>query len=330
MQNEHKRSILVEKSIIFPKLINKKSNRFQIAGRKWYKNWQLYALLVPSLVYLAVFAYAPMYGVIIAFKDYNSFDGIFGSQWVGFENFRRFFDNYLFWDLIKNTLSISFFSIIVNTPLPIILALLINEVRNKFFRSSVQMISYAPYFVSVVVAVGMTFSFLNPERGVINEMIKFFGGQSIAFMESPSLFLPVYITSGVWQGLGWWSIIYVGTLANVDPSLHEAATIDGAGRFKRMWHINIPAIIPIATIMLILSIGSLLSVGFEKVYLMQTQLNLPASTVIPTYVYEVSLKSNLKDFSFGTAVGLFNTFINLILLISANVISKKVDGESLW
>lgn len=298
--------------------------------KKWYKHWQLYILLLPSLIYLAIFCYAPMYGVIIAFKDYNPIDQIWGSKWVGFDNFIRFFNNYSFWQLIKNTFAISAVSIIVYTPLPIMLALLINELRNKFFKSSIQMISYAPYFVSVVVAVGMTFSFLNPERGIINEFIKLLGMKPIAFMESPEWFLPVYIISGLWQGIGWWAIIYVGTLANVDPALHEAATIDGASRFKRMWHINIPAIIPIATIMFILSIGSLLTVGFEKTFLLQTPLNLPSSSIIATYVYEVSLKSSLKDYSFGTAVGLFNTVINLVLLISANFISKKVEGEALW
>lgn len=300
-----------------------------IENRKWYKNWQLYALVLPSLIYLAIFCYVPMYGIIIAFKDYNSFEGIAGSPWVGIEQFKRFFGNYFFWDLLNNTLKISMFSLLVNTPIPIVLALLINEVRSKYFKSTVQLISYAPYFVSVVVVVGMSFSFLNPERGIVNEIIKMLGGNPISFMESTEWFLPVYLLSGLWQGIGWWSIIYVGTLANVDPALYEAATIDGAGRLKRIWHINIPAIMPVATIMFIMAMGSLLSVGFEKVYLMQTQLNLPASSIIPTYVYEVSLKSSLKDYSFGTAVGLFNTVINLILILTSNFISKKVNGETL-
>jgi putative aldouronate transport system permease protein len=298
--------------------------------RTWYKNWQLYALLAPALVYLGIFCYAPMYGVIIAFKDYNSFDGILGSPWLGLYQFKRFFDSYYFWVLIKNTLRISLFSIVVNTPLPIIFALLLNELRNKFFKSTIQVVSYAPYFVSVVVAVGMCFSFLNPERGIVNSIITMLGGSPIAFMESTQWFTPVYIISGLWQGLGWWSIIYVGVLANIDPALHEAATIDGAGRYRRMWHINIPSILPVATIMLIMSFGSLLSVGFEKVFLLQTPLNLETSTILSTYVYEVSLKSSLKDFSFGTAVGLFNSGVNLVLLIMVNFTSKKMQGETLW
>lgn len=301
-----------------------------VRAKKWYRNWQLYVLLLPALVYLGIFCYAPMYGIIIAFKDYNSFSGIWNSPWIGFTNFTRFFENYFFWELIRNTLLISIFSIIVNTPFPIILALFINELRSKFFKNTVQIISYAPYFVSTVVVVGMCFSFLNPERGIINILIKAMGGSVIPFMESPAWFLPVYLISGLWQGVGWWSIIYVGTLASVDPSLHEAATIDGASRMQRIRHINLPALYPIITIMFIMSIGSLLSVGFEKTYLLQTPLNLPSSNIIATYVYEVSLKNTFKDYSFGTAIGLFNTAVNLVLIIISNFIAKKSGGESLW
>lgn len=309
---------------------SKFTSRLKNETKKWLKNWNLYVLLAPAIIYLIIFQYIPMYGIVIAFKDYVPSLGISGSEFVGMKHFIRFFENHFFWQLLKNTLVLSVLSLIVNTILPIILALIINELRCKFFKKSVQTISYAPYFVSLVVVVGMCFTFLNADRGIINKIIMAFGGDGVAFMESTKAFPLIYVVSGLWQGLGWCSIIYIGTLSNVDPALHEAATIDGASRFKRMIHINLPAILPIATIMFVLALGSLLSIGFEKVYLMQTDLNRPASNIISTYVYEVAFKSRYPDWSYGTAVGLFNTVINLILLVSSNFVSKKVGGESLW
>ena len=298
-------------------------------AKKWGKNWPLYVLLVPSLIYLAVFCYAPMYGVIIAFKNYNSYLGIVGSPWTGYgglEHFLSFVTHSDFWRLLRNTLVISVWSILTTMPLPIILALIINEVTNKRFRKAVQTISYAPYFVSLMVVVGMCFSFTNSESGIINKIF----GTEIPYMNRQEWFVPIYLLSSLWQGMGWWAIIYVGTLSNVDPALHEAAKIDGASRYKRIIHINIPSIMPIATIMFIMSLGNMLSVGFDKIFLMQTPLNKEVSDVISTYVYTQALLGGSRYYSYGSAIGLFNTAINLILLFAANFMSKKVGGETLW
>lgn len=298
--------------------------------RKMKKSRQLYLLLLPSLIYLGVMCYAPMYGIVIAFFDYIPAVGLQGSKFIGLDNFARFFDSYYFGMLIKNTLGISLYSLVVNTIVPIILALLINEVKNAKFKKAVQTISYAPYFVSVVVVVGMCYSFLDPDTGVINSIIEMFGGESITFMGENTWFKTVYVLSGLWQGAGWWAIIYIATLSGVDPSLHEAASIDGAGRLQRIWHINIPALVPTIVTLFIMSVGSIMSVGFEKVYLMQNQMNIQSSDIIATYAYRVGLGSATKDFGFATAVGLFNTVVNLVLLISANYVSKKTTEESLW
>ncbi len=296
----------------------------------WFRSWQLYVLLLPSLIYLLIMCYSPMYGIIVAFKDYIPALGISESNWVGFDNFTRFFESYYFGMLLKNTLTISVYSLLVNMPIPIILALLINEVRNGWFKKSVQTISYAPYFVSVVVVVGMCFSFLNPDTGIINRLLSEVGLAPVAFMGEGGWFKTIYVLSGLWQGAGWWAIIYVATLSGVDESLHEAATIDGAGRLKRIIHINIPALIPTIVVILIMNVGNIMNVGFEKVYLMQNQMNIQASDIISTYTYRVGLGSSVKDFGFATAVGLFNSVVNLVLLFVANITSKKAGQESLW
>ena len=299
-------------------------------AKPWYKGWRLYTLLAPGIVLLILFNYLPMYGIIIAFKDYIPSKGIMGSEWVGFKHFQRFFESYLFKDLFINTFRISIYSLLINTPLPIILALLLNEVKEKGAKRLIQTISYAPYFVSTVVVCSMCFTFLNVDRGIINKLLQGLGIEPIAFMESARAFPWVYVLSGVWQGVGWSAIIYVGTLSGIDPCLHEAAQIDGASRLQRILHINIPHIIPIASVMFILAVGNLLSVGFEKVYLLQTDLNRETSNIIPTYTYELVFKSKYQDWSYSTAVGLFNTLINLVFLLLTNFISKKMGGESLW
>lgn len=311
-------------------MVNEERAKKARLGKAWYKNWQLYVLLLPGLILLLLFNYVPMYGIIIAFQDYVPAQGIWNSEFVGLKHFTRFFESYYFKDLFVNTLRISFWSLVVNTPLPIILALLLNEVRIKWVKRTIQTISYAPYFVSVVVVCSMCFTFLNEDRGVVNMVLKMFGAEPKAFMESAAAFPWIYVISGVWQGTGWSAIIYIGTLSGIDPSLHEAAEIDGASRMQRIRHINIPHIMPVVTIMFILAVGNLLSIGFEKVYLLQTDLNRETSNIIATYVYELVFKSKYQDWSYSTAVGLFNTVINLVLLLSANFISKKVGGESLW
>lgn len=293
------------------------------------KHWQLFLLVIPALIYLIIFCYIPIAGIVIAFKEYDPVLGIFGSPTIGFQKFEMFFDSYYFWTTIKNTLLISVGSLIVNSIFPVILALLINEVPNAKFKKFVQTVSYAPYFISLVVLVGMFNMFLNSE-GLMNDMItSLFNVDPIDFLGDPKYFRWIYIFTGLWQGIGWWSIIYVGALSNVDISLHEAATMDGASRLQRIININLPAIKPTFIIMLIMSFGSLMSVGFEKVYLMQNPANLEVSEIIATYSYKVSFLT-VKDFSFGTAVGLFNTVVNLILLVTANYVSNKVNGEGLF
>lgn len=313
----------------------KKPSKFKKHVRDFFKkdNLLLYLLLLPTLLYLFIFNYVPLSGLLMAFQNFNAFDGLWNSPWAGqggFEHFINFVTLPDFWDILRNTLVLSVYSIVVNTILPIVLALFLNEIRNKTYKKVVQTISYAPYFVSVMVVCGMLFSFSNYETGIVNRIITAFGGEPIRLMESAELFPHVYVISGLWQGLGWWAIIYVGTLANVDMSLHEAAIIDGAGRMKRIWHINVPTIVPMAIIMLILSIGNMLSVGFEKVYLMQTAGNLSTSRIISTYVYEMTFKAQFPQYSYATAIGLFNSLINIILLWVANFISRKVSETSLW
>ena len=291
--------------------------------------WILYLILLPSLIYLAIFCYAPMFGIVIAFKDYVPSLGIFKSPNVGFAKFEMFFSSYYFKDILFNTLALSVISLIVNTPLPIILALLINEVQNKKFKKFIQTISYAPYFISLVVLVGMFNMFLKTDGGMINKILDLFNIPSVDFLGNEKYFRAIYVISGLWQGIGWWSIIYVGALSNVDKSLHEAASIDGASRFQRIIHINLPYLKPLIVITFIMAVGSLMSVGFEKVYLMQNASNREVSEIIATYAYTVAFK-NTKDFGFGSAIGLFNSVINSFLLIIANFISKKVNNESLF
>lgn len=292
------------------------------------KNWQLYVLFAPVLIYFIVFHYVPMYGVQIAFKDFMANKGIIDSPWAGFKHFERFFDSFYFWRIIKNTMGIGLYELAVGFPIPIILALMINEARSGRFRRFVQTVTYAPHFLSTVVVVGMIMMFLSPVSGLVNFIITSFGGEPIAFMTEPSWFKSIYVWSGVWQGMGWSSIIYLAALAGIDPQLHEAAKVDGAGWLRRIWHINLPGIAPTMTILLILNIGSVLGVGFEKIFLMQNPLNMEASDVIATNVYRSGILG--AQYSFSAAVGLFNSIVNFIMLVTVNRIARKVSENSLW
>jgi len=292
------------------------------------KNYQLYLIFFPVLIYFLVFHYAPMYGIQIAFKDFSAARGIWGSRWVGFSNFQRFFRSHYFKQLIWNTLSISLYSLVVNFPIPIILALMLNEVKNIKFKKMVQTVSYAPHFISTVVMAGMIILFLSPQSGLINKVIVFFGKEPVNFMYEAKYFKTIYVFSGLWQHAGWSSIIYLSALSTIDPELHEAAVIDGAKRLQRIWYINIPGILPTISIMLILSFGNIMNVGFEKVFLLMNQLNRSAADVISTFVYRVGLIDH--DYSFSTAVGLFNSVINLILLLTVNKITGKLDQTTLF
>ncbi len=305
--------------------------RKTLAKKLGLQHWQLYLLILPALIFLVLFCYLPMYGVIIAFENYNPVLGVFDSPWIGWGNFRSLFQSYWFDIMLVNTLELSLYSLPVNTVFPIVLALLINEVRHEWFKKTVQTISYAPYFVSVIVTVGICFTFTNADYGVVNKVLELFGVEAKSWMYEPGAFNFIYIFSGLWQGCGWWAIIYVATLSTVDPSLHEAATIDGAGRFKRIWHINLPAILPTAIILFIMAMGGIMNVGFEKAFLMQNASNLTESEIIATYAYKVSIAAvGFKNYGFGSAVGLFNSAINIVLLLLANFGAKLLGKESLW
>jgi putative aldouronate transport system permease protein len=298
--------------------------------RRISKSWQLYALFFFPGLYIILFKYVPMYGAVIAFKDFTATKGIMGSPWVGIKHFSRFFNSYDFWMLLSNTLGLSLYELIAGFPLPILLALSLNYVRNQYFKKTVQMVTYAPHFISVVVMAGIIMEFLAPRTGIINNIIVFFGYQPIGFMGSPEYFKSIFVWSGVWQNMGFGCIIYLAALAGIDPALHEAAVMDGASKLKRMRHVDIPGILPIAIILLILNVGHMLEIGFEKVLLLQNPLNLQASEVIDTYVYKVGLASPISNFSYSSAIGLFKNAINLILLVIVNSIAKKTGQSSLW
>ena len=292
------------------------------------RHWQLYIMVLPALISLIIFAYKPMYGIIIAFKDYSFKEGMLGSPWVGFEQFNRLFHSYWFPVILKNTLTISVMSLVLGFPIPIILALMVNEIQNEKIKRTFQTVSYAPHFISTVVICGMIILFLNPSSGIINRGVTALGGQAVDFMQKPTMFKWVYVLSGIWQGAGWSAIIYFAALSGVDKSLLEAADIDGASRFQKIIYINFPVLVPTMLVLLILQCGSLLSVGYEKVLLLQNNANLAGSEVISTYTYKVGLGQ--YDFSFSTATGLFNSIINAIVLVLANTLSQKCAKTSLW
>lgn len=292
------------------------------------RNWRLYVMCAPAVIFFILFAYKPMYGILIAFKNFSMRKGIMGSPWVGFENFARLFTSYWFPVILKNTLTLSILSLLLGFPIPIILALLLNEVKSNRFRKTFQTISYAPHFISIVVLCGMVTLFVSPTSGIVNKFITMLGGEPVAFLQEPGLFKWVYVLSGVWQEMGWGSIIYFATLSGVDKSLIEAAEMDGASRLQKIWYINVPVLVPTIIVLLILNCGSLLGVGYEKVYLLQNATNVSASEVISTYVYKVGLEQS--DFSFGTAAGLFNSVVNSIILIAANAISNRATQTSLF
>ncbi len=292
-------------------------------------NWQLWIMLLPAIVYIFVFCYVPMYGVQLAFREYSFKTGITGGKWVGFKYFQQYFTSNMFWPTLRNTFVISFTSIVVGFPAPIILAMIINQLRNKKWKRVVQTTVYIPYFISVVVMVSMINVLFQNNSGVIGNLLKSIGlvAENVNILGSAKTFVPLYVLTGVWQGMGWNSIIYIAALSSVDTQLYDACKIDGANRWQTMWHIDFPAILPTIMILLIMNMGNVLSVGFDKVYLMQNSLNLGVSQVISTYVYNVGIKSS--QFSFGTAVGLFNTLVNFIFLIITNWISKKTTGTGL-
>lgn len=291
-------------------------------------HWQLYLLILVPIAYFVIFKYWPMTNAIIAFKDYNVVDGVWGSDWAGWKYFQRFFDNPVFFNLLRNTFVLSAYVLLASFPIPIILALALNEVRLRFFKRTVQMVTYAPYFISTVVVVSMTILFLSPRLGMANDALAIFGISSIDFLSQPDFFRHIYVWTEVWQTTGYSAVIYLAALAGVDPSLYEAARMDGASRLQKIWHVDLPSILPTIVVVLILSVGSIMAVGFEKAFLLQNPLNLSQSEIIATYTYKVGLQH--ADFSLSTAIGLFNSVINLVLLVGVNIIAKRVTGKGLW
>lgn len=294
------------------------------------RDWQLYGFLALPLAWLFVFCYYPMYGAQIAFRDFLPGRTIWNSPWVGLEQFERFFLSPYFVVLIRNTVVLSLYSLAVGFPFPIILSLSLNQVRQRLFKQTVQMVSYAPHFISTVVMVGIIMQFLDLRRGPINLLLQAVGLQPINFMSNASMFPSIYVWTNVWQHTGFGTIIYLAALTNIDPALHEAAVVDGASRLQRAWHIDVPGIIPVVMTMLILNMGQLLNVGFEKAFLMQNSLNLSTSEIISTYVYKIGITAGLTNFSYAAAIGLFNSIIGLLLITIAHHLSKRLTGSGLW
>ena len=294
------------------------------------RNWGLYLLLLPALVLLILFAYKPMYGVVIAFKNYKNSLGILGSPWVDplFKNFQRFFNSYQCGTTIRNTLRLSLYSLAVGFPIPIILALMINQITAMRFRRAFQTILYLPHFISTVVMVGLLLIWLSPSSGPVGAFYRLLGKEAPNVMTSASGFPSIYVWSDIWQHAGWDSIVFLAALSSIDPTLYEAATVDGATRWQKMRYIDLPLLMATACIMLILRAGNLMNVGFEKVFLMQNDLNMSASEIISTYTYKIGLQG--AQYSYSTAIGLFNNIINFVMLVVVNRVARGLSGSSLW
>ncbi len=292
------------------------------------RDYQLWIMILPAIVVIFIFNYIPMYGIQLAFRDYNFAKGLTGGEWRGLFYFKQFFESYQFADLMKNTVVISLSTVILSFPAPIILALLINQLRWKRAKKALQTTVYLPHFISIVVMVGLLNVLLSPNSGVIGHLLQSMGLGDVNLLGSTSTFVPVYVISEIWQHCGWNSIIYLAALSTVDPQLYDASKIDGASRWQTIRNIEIPALIPTIIILFVLSMGSVLSTGFEKIFLMQNSLNLPVSEVIATYVYKIGIVSN--QFSYSAAIGLFNTLINFFFLYTMNLVARKTSETSLW
>ena len=300
-------------------------------GRKvrkdWLRNRSLYLLMLPVIIFYVLFHYKPMYGALIAFKDYSPALGFADSPWVGLDNFVRFFDGIYFWRLLRNTVLLSFYNILFGFPAPIILALLLNEVKNEKFKRLTQTITYLPHFISMIVVAGMITNFCMT-TGLFNDIIEFFGGEASPLLQNPKYYRTIYVASSIWQQVGWGSIIYLSALSGVDSQLYEAAAIDGAGKWKQLLHVTLPGITPTIVIMLIMQVGRAMSMGHEKTILLYNSATYETADIISSYVYRIGLLE--QDWSYPTAIGLFNSVINLVLIILANRVSKKLTETSLW
>lgn len=290
--------------------------------------YELYLMLFIPVVWYVLFKYVPMYGITIAFKDFSATKGIMGSPWAGWVHFERFFSSAYFWDLLWNTISLSLFQLLVGFPIPILLALLLNEIRLRWLQKLLQNVTYIPHFLSIIVLVGMLNIFLDPETGKVNQILMMLGLDSIDFMKKAEWFQSIFVTSGIWQHMGWGSIIYLAALSGIDPTLYEAAKIDGATRLQRVRHVSIPGILPTVIILFILQIGQLMDVGFEKALLMQNPINASVSDILPTFVYKNGIQGG--QFSYTAAAGLFNAMIDFSLLVLVNWYARKKTDSSLW
>ncbi|MGI2293882.1 ABC transporter permease [Paenibacillus sp. GXUN7292] len=307
--------------------MKKRKLRFHVIVTDISKNKMLYLMAIPVIAYYAIFHYGPMYGLQIAFKDFSPAQGITGSPWLGFQHFSDFFNGYYFWRLIRNTVLINIYELVFGFPAPIILALLLNELRHQLFKRFVQTISYLPHFISIVVVVGMMVDFFARD-GIVNQLLVFFGVESVAFMREPGWFRTLFVSSGIWQGVGWGTIIYLAAMSTIDPSLYEASKMDGAGRFKQVVHITLPGIMPTIAILFILNMGSMLTVGSEKVLLMYNPQTYETADVISTYVYRKGILES--NYGYTAAVGLFNAVISFLLIVGANSFSKRISDNKLW
>ena len=306
-----------------PAAVKKQSFKAYMKGQ-----YDLYLLLLPALLYTAIFLYIPMYGVLMAFQDYSPVKGIMGSNFVGLKHFKKFFSTYMAKQIISNTVILSGYSLLASFPFPVILALMLNYCVNRRFGKIVQTVTYMPYFISVMVLVGMMNIFFSTNYGVVNTVLQALGIEPFSFMSSEKSFRHMYVWSGIWQGMGYSSVIYFAALSGIDPTLYEAAELDGASKLQRIRYIDLPSIMPTVIIMLIMSAGNLMSIGFEKAYLMQNDRNSGVSEIIATYVYKVGLID--ARYSFSAAINLFNSAINFVILIVINKISRKLSDTSLW
>ena len=294
-------------------------------------DWQLHAMILLPLIWLIIFCFVPMTGVQIAFRNFQASQGIWNSPWVGLDNFEKFFTNPHAVRVIWNSLRISVYMLLASFPVPIILALLINALPSRRFSKTVQLVTYAPHFISTVVMVSILIQFMNPTFGIYGQIMRFFGDPNpVNLLARPQYFDNIFVASGIWQSAGFGAIIYIATLSAVDPTMYEAADIDGATKFQKIWYIDIPNLIPTAVILFILNMGTILNVGFERIFLMQNDLNVGVSEVISTFVYKTGIAAGFPDFSFATAVGLFNSAISFVLVVSANAVARRLGDHSLW
>lgn len=312
---------------------NKSRNKYKgLAGffNKRKRGWQLYLMLLLPVIHLLIFRYQPMYGLQMAFRNFNPIHGFWSSQWVGLNHFQRFFNSHMFDRVMRNTLTISIYGLIAGFPFPIILALSLNYLMNKRYAKVIQTTTFLPFLISTVVFVGIITQFLDFRSGVLNNLLEPVLGRRINFLGRADMFHSVFVWTGIWQTTGYGAIIYIAGLAGIDPSLHEAAIIDGATKLQRMRHIDIPGILPTITIMFILSMGGIISVGFERVYLMQNPLNLAASEVIATHVYKIGITASIPQWSYASAIGFFESIVGFVMLITVNQVVKKLRGNGIW